>query len=74
MKPAIRIRAVSNGYVVTDDVRDNFCTSSNEYVFETFGSLVSWLSENLEDPLKQRGRKITATEAVEMAKANPARL
>ncbi len=65
MKTHIRIMAVSNGYIVSEggDKYGNCGVMNEEHVFETFDNLTKWLSQNLEDPFKQRGRAITATEA-----------
>jgi hypothetical protein len=51
MKTHVQIQSVNNGYILTVGGRHNdFHTTRDEYVFETFDSLTKWLAENLEDP------------------------
>ncbi len=51
----VNISVVANGYVLRRRPANEmsvYLIGSNEFVFETFESLVSFLQENLENPVK----------------------
>lgn len=52
MMNKIRIETAENGYIATEcsDREMGMIMARDPYVFETFDSLVKWLSQNLEKP------------------------